>query len=60
MAFASIVVGLLIGPTAFGLLLVSSDSYEVAWAAFAGIASLVTIASLVAGPSMDQENARAR
>jgi MFS transporter, ACS family, hexuronate transporter len=60
MAFASIVVGLLIGPTVFGLLLVGSDSYKAAWAAFAGIATLVTLAVLLAGPAIDRESARPR
>jgi len=60
MAFASIVVGLLIGPTVFGLLLVSADSYRVAWAAFAAIAALVTAAALLAGPAIDRESARPR
>jgi MFS transporter, ACS family, aldohexuronate transporter len=58
MAFASIVVGLLIGPTVFGLLLVGSNSYKAAWAAFAGIATLVTLAALLAGPAIDRESAR--
>jgi len=58
MAFASIVVGLLIGPTVFGLLLVSADSYRAAWAAFAGIATLVTLTALLAGPAIDRESAR--
>ena len=60
MAFASIVMGLLIGPTVFGLLLVSADSYRAAWAAFAGIATLVTLTALLAGPAIDRESARPR
>jgi ACS family hexuronate transporter-like MFS transporter len=58
MAFASIVLGLLIGPTVFGLLLVGADSYRVAWAAFAAIATLVTLAALLAGPAIDRASAR--
>jgi ACS family hexuronate transporter-like MFS transporter len=58
MAFASIVVGLLIGPTVFGLLLVSTDSYRVAWAAFAAIAVLVALTAILAGPAIDRESAR--
>ena len=54
MAFASIVVGLLIGPTVFGLLLVTADSYRAAWAAFAVIATLVTTTMLLAGPAIDR------
>ncbi|HEU5194180.1 MAG TPA: MFS transporter, partial [Methylomirabilota bacterium] len=60
MAFASIVVGLLIGPSVFGLLLVSADSYRASWAAFAVIAALVTLAALLAGPAIDRESARLR
>ena len=60
MAFTSIVVGLLIGPMVFGLLLVSADSYRVAWAAFAAIATLVTAAALLAGPAIDRESGRPR
>ena len=58
MAFASIVVGLLTGPAVFGLLLVSADSYRVAWAAFTGIATLITLTALLAGPAIDRESAR--
>lgn len=58
MAFASIVVGLLIGPTMFGLLLVSLDSYRAAWTAFAVLATLVTVTAILAGPAIDRESAR--
>ena len=58
MAFAAIVVGLLTGPSVFGLLLVGADSYRVAWAAFASIATLVTLAALLAGPAIDREALR--
>jgi MFS family permease len=54
-AFAAIVVGLLVGPAAFGLLLVSSDSYAVPWAVFAALATVVTAATIVAGPAIDRE-----
>ena len=54
MAFTSIVVGLLVGPAVFGLLLVSADSYRAAWAAFAGIATLITLIAAVAGPAIDR------
>jgi MFS family permease len=60
MAFASIVVGLLIGPTVFGLLLVSADSYRAAWAAFAGIAGLVAATALAGGAAIDRESGRPR
>lgn len=54
-AFAAIVIGLLVGPATFGLLLVRWNSYAVPWAVFAGLATLVTIATLVAGPAIDRE-----
>jgi ACS family hexuronate transporter-like MFS transporter len=57
-AFASIVVGLLAGPTLFGLLLVSRDSYVAPWAAFAVLAGFVAVATLVAGPAIDHEARR--
>jgi MFS family permease len=55
-AFASIVLGLLIGPPVFGLLLEASDSYAVAWAVFAVLSGLVTAVSLLAGPAIDRES----
>jgi MFS transporter, ACS family, aldohexuronate transporter len=54
-AFAAIVVGLLTGPAAFGLLLVRANSYALPWAVFAGLAALVTVATLVAGPAIDRQ-----
>ena len=54
-AFASIVVGLLIGPAVFGLLLDRWDSYAVPWGVFAALATLVTAATLLAGPTIDRE-----
>ncbi len=54
-AFAAIVVGLLVGPATFGLLLVRWNSYAVSWAVFAGLATLVTAATVVAGPAIDRE-----
>ena len=50
MAFASIVVGLLTGPTVFGLLLVRWDTYASPWAGFAALAALVTLALLGPAP----------
>jgi hypothetical protein len=46
------VVGLLIGPTVFGLLLVRWDSYAAPWTAFA---ALVTVALLSTGAAIDHE-----
>ena len=54
-AFASIVVGLLVGPAVFGLLLVRADSYVLPWAVFAGLAVLVSAAMLASGPAIDRE-----
>lgn len=54
MAFTSIVTGLLAGPTLFGLLLVTWDSYAVPWAVFAVLAALVTVATILAGPAIDR------
>ena len=55
-AFAAIVLGLLVGPPVFGLLLEASNSYAVAWAVFAGLSALVAIVSLVAGAAIDRES----
>jgi len=57
-AFASIVVGLLVGPSVFGLLLESWDSYAVPWAAFAALSALVTVTMLLAGAAIDRERGR--
>jgi sugar phosphate permease len=54
-AFAAIVVGLLVGPTVFGLLLVRADSYAAPWSVFAALAACVAAATLVAGPAIDRE-----
>jgi MFS family permease len=54
-AFAAIVIGLLVGPTVFGVLLVRWDSYAVPWAVFAALAALVTAAAVAAGPAIDRE-----
>ncbi|MGH7349492.1 MAG: MFS transporter, partial [Candidatus Rokuibacteriota bacterium] len=57
-AFASIVLGLLIGPPIFGLLLEGFDSYAVAWAVFAALSALVAVVSVLAGPAIDRESHR--
>jgi MFS family permease len=53
-AFASIVLGLLVGPPIFGLLLEGFDSYAVAWAVYAALSGLVALVSLLAGPAIDR------
>jgi MFS family permease len=45
-AYASIVVGLLVGPPAFGVVLEAANSYGAAWAAFAVLSGLVAITML--------------
>lgn len=57
-AFAAIVLGLLVGPPVFGLLLEGSDSYAVAWAVFAALSALVAIVSVLAGSAIDRESRR--
>ncbi len=55
MAFASIVVGLLTGPSVFGVLLEAWDSYAIAWMAFAALSGVVAVITLLAGPRIDRE-----
>ena len=57
-AFAAIVAGLLVGPATFGLLLVRWNSYAVPWAVFAALATLVTVATVLAGSAIDRERER--
>ena len=57
-AFASIVLGLLVGPPVFGLLLEAANSYTTAWAVFAGLSALVALVALLAGPAIDHESRR--
>jgi MFS family permease len=52
-AFASIVVGLLVGPPVFGLLLEGWDSYAVAWVGFATLSALASLAMAAAGRAID-------
>jgi ACS family hexuronate transporter-like MFS transporter len=56
-AFGAIVVGLLIGPAVFGLLLVHADSYTLPWAVFAALAAAVSAATLLAARGIDRETA---
>jgi cyanate permease len=53
-AFAAIVVGPLVGPPVFGLLLEAGNSYTAAWAVFAALSALVAVVALVAGPAIDR------
>ena len=55
MAFASIVVGLLVGPATFGLLLVRWDSYAAPWTAFAALSALAACATLLISPAIERE-----
>lgn len=55
-AFAAIVLGLLVGPPIFGLLLEATDSYAVAWGVFAALSGLVALVCLAAGPAIDRES----
>jgi MFS transporter, ACS family, hexuronate transporter len=55
MAFASIVVGLLVGPATFGLLLVRWDLYAAPWAAFAALSAIAAAATLAIGPAIARE-----
>jgi len=57
-AFTSIVVGLLVGPAVFGLLLERWDSYAVPWTAFAALSALVTVTLLALGAAIDRERLR--
>ncbi len=54
-AFAAIVLGLLVGPPVFGLLLEGWDSYAVAWAAFAALSGVVAVTMLAGGAPIDRE-----
>jgi hypothetical protein len=49
------VVGLLVGPAAFGLLLVHWDSYAAPWTAFAALSAIAAAATLVIGPAIQRE-----
>lgn len=51
----SIVVGLLVGPATFGLLLVSWDSYAAPWTAFAALSAIAAAATLVISPAIARE-----
>jgi MFS family permease len=55
MAFASIVIGLLVGPVTFGLLLVRWDSYTAPWTAFAVLSAVAACATLVISPAIERE-----
>jgi MFS transporter, ACS family, aldohexuronate transporter len=57
-AFASIVIGLLIGPPLFGIVLEGWDSYRIAWAVFAALSAVVSITMIGAGTMIDNESRR--
>src|SRR3990172_3093085 len=59
-AFAAIVVGLLLGAPLFGVVLQASDSYEVAWAVIAALSALVALLMALAGGAIQRECERAR
>ena len=59
-AFAAIVLGLLVGPPVYGLLLEAANSYTLAWAVFAALSALVALVALAAGPSIDRASSGAR
>jgi ACS family hexuronate transporter-like MFS transporter len=53
-AFAAIVLGLLVGPPVFGLLLDRWDSYAAAWGGFAGLSALVSLILIATGSAIDR------
>jgi MFS family permease len=55
MAFTSIVVGLLVGPAAFGLLLVRWDSYAAPWTAFAALSAIAAVTALAISAAIERE-----
>jgi MFS family permease len=55
-AFAAIVLGLLVGPPVFGVLLEAGNSYRLAWAVFAALSGLVALIALTAGSAIDRES----
>jgi ACS family hexuronate transporter-like MFS transporter len=59
-AFAAIVVGLLLGAPLFGVVLEASDSYGAAWAVFAVLCALVALLMALAGGAIHRECERAR
>jgi ACS family hexuronate transporter-like MFS transporter len=59
-AFAAIVVGLLLGAPLFGIVLQASDSYGPAWAVFAALCALVVLLMALAGRAIQRECERAR
>ncbi|MGH6954003.1 MAG: hypothetical protein ACREGL_07470, partial [Alphaproteobacteria bacterium] len=59
-AFAAIVVGLLLGAPVFGVVLEASDSYGAAWAVFAALSALVAMLMALAGGAVHRESERAR
>lgn len=58
-AFAAIVVGLLLGAPVFGAVLQASDSYGLAWSAFAALSAVVAATVALAGSAIHRECQRA-
>jgi MFS family permease len=54
-AFAAIVVGLLVGAPVFGSVLQAFDSYGLAWSTFAGLSAVVAATVALAGPAIHRE-----
>jgi predicted MFS family arabinose efflux permease len=59
-AFAAIVVGLMLGAPVFGVVLEARDSYGAAWAVFAALSALVALLMALAGGAIHRECERAR
>jgi sugar phosphate permease len=59
-AFAAIVVGLILGAPVFGVVLEACDSYRAAWAVFAALCALVALLMALAGGAIHRECERAR
>jgi MFS transporter, ACS family, hexuronate transporter len=59
-AFAAIVVGLLLGAPLFGVVLQARDSYGAAWAVIAALSALVALLMALAGGAIQRECERAR
>ena len=59
-AFAAIVVGLIVGAPVFGLVLEARDSYSAAWAVFAALCALVALLMALADTHDSPSSPRGR